>query len=66
MEIEHLFDFPSHGDTAFPALVRISKDTYWFYNYSSSLEDESLDFSWFRGQISLTKIYRQEITFRKK
>lgn len=65
IEIEHLFDLPSQGDTAYPALVRCDENQYLLYNYSSPLE-EDLDYPWFQGQISETNIYMQMITFLKK
>jgi len=62
--LKPLFDFPSHGDTAFPALAPIDDKRYLFLNYSSVIF-EGNDFSWIRGQLSTTRIYSSIITFSK-
>ena len=59
--IEWLFDFPSRGDTAFPALVPLNDRQYLLFNYSSPLE--GADKSWLRGMLTATNIYSTVITF---
>jgi len=63
MEIEWLFDFPSRGDTSFPALVRLNDDQYLLYNYSSPIDGP--DYCWVAGQLTGTRIYSTIITFHK-
>lgn len=65
MNIEFLFDLPSHGDTAFPALAPIDANRFLLYNYSSPLEGDR-DYAWCRGQINPTHIYLQEMKIEKK
>ena len=61
--IVHLFDIPGVGDTAFPAIRRISAHKFLLANYTSPLDDP--DVSWLTGQTSSrgTQIYLSEITF---
>jgi hypothetical protein len=59
--ISHLFDFPSHGDTAFPALMPLDAKRYLFLNYSSELGKG--DYPWIWGQLQNTRIYSSILTF---
>ncbi len=61
MEVEWLFDFPSRGDTSFPAMVKLDDNRYLLYNYSSPID--GFDYPWVGGQITGTRIYSTVITF---
>jgi len=62
MRVDPLFDFPSHGDTAYPAIAPIDDNQYLFLNYSSLLGTGE-DFPWIVGQLSTTRLYSSTITF---
>jgi len=64
MKIEWLFDFPSKGDTAFPAIIQLNEDQYLLYNYSSPIRGP--DWCWLGGQLTGTRIYSTVITFGRK
>jgi hypothetical protein len=53
--MDPVFDFPSKGDTAFPALVRINEKSWLMYNYSSPPDGK--DRVWMTGQLTGTRIY---------
>jgi hypothetical protein len=55
LEVEHLLDLPSAGDTCFPALIPLGDSRYLVYNYTSPLEEP--DLPWYEGQARLTSIY---------
>ncbi|MEM3087191.1 MAG: hypothetical protein QXT68_08675 [Halobacteria archaeon] len=57
---EWLLDFPSNGDTAFPALVKLNDSTYLLYNYSS--DPEGCEVPWLAGQLGPTAIYATRLT----
>lgn len=61
--VEHLFDLPGAGDTAFPQVVRTSAHTFLLANYTSPLDEP--DISWIEAQTSPrgTAIYLLELTF---
>lgn len=61
--VVHLVDLPSCGDTAFPAVARLSANEFLVANYTSPLG--GYDPSWIEGQIAAagTQIYLQTITF---
>lgn len=61
LEIDWLFDFPSRGDTAFPALLRLNDKQWLMYNYSSPIDGP--DWCWLGGQLTGTRIYSTVITF---
>ncbi len=61
LTFEPVLDFPSRGDTAFPALVQIDENTYRMYNYSSPLQGP--DRVWMTGELTGTQIYSTYITF---
>lgn len=52
----HLTDFPSTGDTAFPAIVDLGGGQYWLFNYSSDILGPPIP--WIRGQLGKTYIYK--------
>jgi hypothetical protein len=56
-----VLDFPSQGDTAFPALVPLDDNRYLLYNYSSPPEGK--DRVWMSGQLTGTRIYSTILTF---
>lgn len=51
----HIMDFPSTGDTAFPAIVELGDGKYWLLNYSSDIDGPQKN--WLRGQLGKTYIY---------
>lgn len=55
MDIEHVMDFPSTGDNAFPALARRDDSSYYLLNYSSNIHKRPKN--WLRGQLGRTYIY---------
>ncbi len=57
--IDHVLDFPSRGDTAFPAIVKTDADSYLVFNYSSDID--GCDMPWVAGQLSPTAIYVTEL-----
>jgi hypothetical protein len=61
LSFEPVLDFPSRGDTAFPALVRLDENRYLMYNYSSPLHGP--DRVWMTGQLTGTQIYSTIIFF---
>lgn len=52
----HIVDFPSTGDTAFPAITEFAPGKFWLLNYSSDIEGPSKN--WIRGQLGRTFIYQ--------
>lgn len=61
LRLDPVLDFPSRGDTAFPALVQLDEHHYLMYNYSSPLEGK--DRVWMAGQITGTRIYSTVLSF---
>lgn len=61
--VEHAFDLPSSGDTAFPSVVQLEPHRFLIANYSSPVEDP--DRTWLQGQVSEegTGIYLVELNF---
>lgn len=61
--VEHLLDFPSAGDTAFPSIVRTGPHTFLIANYTSPVDDP--DRTWIEGQGALdgTQIYLISLRF---
>jgi hypothetical protein len=55
----HIMDFPSTGDTAFPAILSLGQGKYWLLNYSSNIHGPRK--SWIRGQLGKTFIYQTEL-----
>lgn len=62
MEIEHVMDFPSTGDTAYPAIAQKENDTFYLLNYSSNIHKR--DKIWIGGQLGKTFIYQTELQFK--
>ena len=62
MKLTPLFDLPSQGDTAFPAVAPMNDRQYLLLNYSSRLE-KGRDYPWLRGQLGTTRLYSQVLTF---
>lgn len=60
MEIEHVMDFPSTGDTAFPGIAVKNDSTFYLLNYSSNIHKR--DKIWIGGQLGKTYIYQTELT----
>ena len=60
MEIEHIMDFPSTGDTAYPAIAQKDENTFYLLNYSSNIHKRSK--IWIGGQLGKTYIYQTELT----
>ena len=60
MEIEHIMDFPSTGDTAFPAIASKNDSTFYLLNYSSNIHKRAK--IWIGGQLGKTYIYQTELT----
>jgi hypothetical protein len=54
-QLEHIMDFPSTGDNAFPAIAQISENQYFLLNYSNDFTKK--DRNWIGGQIRPTNIY---------
>ncbi|MEM1000523.1 MAG: hypothetical protein AAGN35_25950 [Bacteroidota bacterium] len=55
----HVMDFPSTGDTAFPAIAEIAPGRWWLMNYSSDIAGPRRN--WIGGQIRKTFIYETEL-----
>jgi hypothetical protein len=53
--LTHILDFPSTGDTAFPAITKIGPGKYVFMNYSSDITKRNK--IWITGQLGKTYIY---------
>ena len=60
-KIEYLFDLPGSGDTAFPAIRRLDKNTFLVANYTSDINKKNR--WWFFGQIKPTYIYISKLSF---
>lgn len=58
----HLTDFPSTGDTAFPAIWEVSPGKFWVLNYSSDIHGKPKN--WLRGQLGPTYIYEAMLEIR--
>ncbi len=63
MEIEHIIDFPSTGDTAFPGIAPKDENSFYLLNYSSDILKR--DKIWIGGQLGKTYIYKTELHFPK-
>ena len=59
LEIEHVMDFPSTGDTAFPGIAPKNDSTFYLLNYSSDIHKR--DKIWIGGQLGKTFIYQTEL-----
>jgi len=56
LEVTHVIDLPSAGDTCFPGMVPIDAHHYLVYNYSSDPNDP--DRTWIDGQVAPTFVHR--------
>ncbi|MCH2021866.1 MAG: hypothetical protein MK207_05245 [Saprospiraceae bacterium] len=61
--LNHLFDFPSTGDNAFPGIAKIDNNSYYLLNYSSDIHKKEKN--WITGQFGKTFIYSTILTFKK-
>lgn len=59
LTVTWLMDLPSAGDTCFPEALRLSRDRWLVFNYSSptATDPEAPDPSWLDGQLGPTHIY---------
>ena len=55
VQIKHLIDLPSRGDTCFPSVVPRGAGRFLLFNYSSDVKGP--DLSWNKGQEGPTHIY---------
>lgn len=62
MEIRQVMDFPSTGDTAFPAICSVDGKTFYLLNYSSDIHKRQK--IWIGGQLGKTYIYQTLLHFR--
>ena len=62
-KVEWLMDLPGVGDTAFPSIVRLSKNRFLVANYSSPIHKRKKR-SWLSGQLGKTGIYLIVIEFK--
>jgi hypothetical protein len=61
MILEHIMDFPSTGDNAFPAIAQINENQYYLLNYSNDIHKREMN--WINGQLRKTNIYWTKLTF---
>lgn len=61
LSITHIVDFPSNGDNAYPAIVKIDSNKYWLFNYSSNIKGKNK--VWISGQLGKTYIYETILSF---
>lgn len=61
--VEHLFDLPGDGDTAFPSVQQTGEHSFLLANYTSPLDQP--DITWLEGQNSArgTQLYLLDLTF---
>jgi hypothetical protein len=62
-QLIHLIDFPSTGDTAFPAIWEVAPGKFWLLNYSSDIHGPRKN--WFRGQLGPTYIYQSFLQIKE-
>lgn len=62
--VEHLLDFPSAGDNAFPSIAQISEHSFLISNYTSPIQHD--DWNWLQGQLSTegTQVYLIKLEFK--
>jgi len=61
LQISHIADLPSHGDTGYSAVARLDDNRYLVVYYSSDIHSGS-DLPWIQGQIGGTKLYSTLLT----
>jgi hypothetical protein len=59
----HLLDFPSTGDTAYPAITKLGSGKYLFMNYSTDINGRKKN--WIKGQLGKTYIYSTVLQISK-
>lgn len=62
LTVDWLADLPSAGDTCFPSAIENDDGSFDIYNYSSDPE-QGAHWSWIKGQLSPTQIYKINVTF---
>jgi hypothetical protein len=60
--LDHITDFSSTGDNAFPAIVKTGDNNYLLFNYSSNINKKEKN--WIRGQLGKTYIYYTHLIFQ--
>lgn len=60
-QVEWVMDLPGAGDTAFPSVIRLSRDRFLIANYTSPPQRKLR--SWLHGQLGRTGIYLQVLDF---
>jgi hypothetical protein len=60
--LEHLVDFQSTGDNAFPGIVSDGKDGFYLLNYSSNINGRAKN--WLTGQVGSTYVYWTHICIK--
>jgi len=63
LQISHITDLPSHGDTGYSAIAQMDKDRFLLIYYSSALNGKA-DHHWLRGQFNPTRLYSSILTIR--
>jgi hypothetical protein len=63
LQISHITDLPSHGDTGYSAVAHLEGNQYLLVYYSSDI-GIGKDVFWARGQLGETKLYSTVLTFR--
>lgn len=61
LTVTWLTDLPSAGDTCFPSAIERADGSFDIYNYSNDPE-QGKNWSWVKGQVSPTLIYRINMT----
>lgn len=61
LQISHLCDLPSHGDTGYSAVAHLTGKRYLLVYYSSDIRSGA-DHAWARGQLGRTKLYSTVIS----
>ena len=63
LQIEHIMDLPSHGDTGYSAITPLDDNRFLLIYYSSNLGNNK-DLKWLQGQFDSTKLYSISITIK--
>lgn len=63
LDIQHITDLPSHGDTGYSAIVKLAGNKYLLIYYSSDINNGQ-DLNWLAGQTDRTKLYASVITVK--
>jgi len=62
LQIRHITDLPSHGDTGYSAVTHLERDRFLMVYYSSDIHSGK-DIPWAQGQLGETKLYSTVLTF---